>query len=119
MSGSARLRELLAASTPGPWTWADHDEEPGCFHALTSPSDNVLEPDAHYGDRIWIEALSQDARLIALAPELASIVCDLLDNVAICSRYDRFFVLGGGKAECRDGNLCDACQLRTRVEALL
>lgn len=106
MSGSARLRELLAATTPGPWSSAGTHVHRG--ERFTETHEPIAV--AHTEEA--------DASLIALAPELASIVVDLLDNVAICTNYLGAFADNPRGDGCTEAAPCDACQLRARVEGL-
>ena len=64
------LRELLDAATPGPWKihnwnegWVHHDGDPHNVPAT----------------RVFKTIFGDDARLIALAPDLASLVLDMAD----------------------------------------
>ena len=69
MSGADRLRQLVKQATPGPWHWTDTGEN--------KVWGGHLEPAVAEGagyDGLWTDiCISEaDARLIALAPDLAA-----------------------------------------------
>jgi hypothetical protein len=97
MTAPDRLREMVAEATPGPWEW------------LTDGSENEATPPApgYVGDLVhdrtlvlWAHGVhtegyvcidnSSDARLIALAPEMAALLADMGEGVQahldVCSR---------------------------------
>jgi hypothetical protein len=67
------LRELVARATPGPWKYHVEDLE------LTRDGD---EPDPLVATRLIGEGISpEEGRLLALAPELAVLLADAMDEL--------------------------------------
>lgn len=72
------LRELLDAACPGPWATEDR---PGAI-TLTVQNDD---------EDVICDAFPRDARLIALAPEMAGLLLDMADALgAILNHEERY-----------------------------
>lgn len=85
------LRELLAAATPGPWIACGHNRggcqcgnvwsEPGDVPVASAITEEKLNEAGWSRNRK--EQLHDDARLIALAPELCALACDMADELRV------------------------------------
>lgn len=111
-----RLRELVAEATDGPWAVDDR----GSSIEIESAVALVAEIDASYDvqfDRVQCEA---DARLIALAPEMATRLADaweVLDELTQCPNQDAPY--HSGCSFCAAPPVEQARDLIRRLSALL
>lgn len=84
MSALERLQDLLERATPGPWGWlfmpgGEHESDEDLLMSLVNGGGTVLSSDGGY----WPERGGSDARLIALAPVLASNLIALAEAAAV------------------------------------
>lgn len=74
------LSELLAAATPGPWHVCVNDLIGGYMVANVDKPAHAQHPDS--GDRAVAEMCTRaDARLVAIAPEMAHLLIDTIDTL--------------------------------------
>lgn len=94
-SPSGWLRSLAAEATPGPWCWTQHERGPWqvgtCVDVDEEPVSGFVDLDevtpvemiCESGD----EAPATDARLIALAPDLAVLCADAIDALEAARKF--------------------------------
>lgn len=101
MTAGRWLRQLTAKATPGPWAVGAREEEE--YFAEFSPV--VVDSDDPWAPNVVLAFAEADARLVALAPELARLAADMADELA------KF---------CDDGlpEHCPQCALLARFAAL-
>jgi len=100
---TAELLAVADAATDGPWGVINEDDD-----AYTVGIYPLFDPE----QCLAMDITPEDARLIALAPDLARLAAGMADALRLeHSDYQ-------GRAGCIRGDSCDVCALLARLEAL-